>query len=56
MRAIMRIFATTYGESVSSTPTRDIGESSGPMLNGSTYMVRPRIAFRNRPLSVRRMT
>src|SRR4051812_34558734 len=41
--AIIRIFATAYGESVNWTPICDIGEPIGPMLNGSTYMVRPRM-------------
>ena len=41
MRAMMRMFTTTYGESVSCTPICDIGEPTGPMLNGSTYIVRP---------------
>ena len=41
MRAMIRMFTTTYGESVSCTPICDIGEPTGPMLNGSTYIVRP---------------
>jgi hypothetical protein len=36
--------AATYGESVISTPSWAIGEPSGPMQNGTTYMVRPAIA------------
>ena len=43
MRVMMRMFTTTYGESVSCTPIRDIGEPTGPMLNASTYIVRPRM-------------
>src|SRR5271168_9584 len=43
MRAMMRMFTTTYGESVSCTPICDMGDPMGPMLNGSTYMVRPRM-------------
>ena len=43
MRAMIRMLTTTYGESVSCTPICDIGEPTGPMLNGSTYMVRPRM-------------
>jgi hypothetical protein len=31
MRVMMRMFATTYGLSVSSTPQRASGESIGPM-------------------------
>jgi len=41
MRAMMRMLTTTYGESVSCTPICDIGEPTGPMLKGRTYMVRP---------------
>jgi hypothetical protein len=43
MRAMMRMFTTTYGESVSCTPICDIGEPTGPMLKASTYIVRPRM-------------
>jgi len=39
----MRMFTTTYGESVSSMPYCAIGDPTGPMQNGSTYMVRPAI-------------
>jgi len=39
----MRIEMTTYGESVSSTPNIGISASSGPMQNGMTYKVRPRM-------------
>src|SRR3954470_18794074 len=34
MRVMMRMLATTYGESVNSTPTCEMCEPSGPMLNG----------------------
>lgn len=34
-----------------STPIADSSEPSGPMQNGTTYMVRPRMAPRNRPPS-----
>src|ERR1700739_2011026 len=44
MRDIMRILATTYGLSVTSTPALLMGESTGPMMYGTTYIVRPRIA------------
>ena len=37
------MLTATYGESVISTPMYDSGEPSGPMLNGTTYMVRPRM-------------
>src|SRR2546422_3382512 len=42
-RAMMCMLATTYGESLISTPIFEIGEPSGPMQYGMTYMVRPRI-------------
>ncbi len=32
MRAMIRMFTTTYGESVSSTPISDMGDPTGPML------------------------
>ena len=51
MRVIRRMFTATYGESDSSTPMCEIGEPSGPMLNGTTYSVRPRIEPRNSALS-----
>ena len=35
------MLTATYGESVISTPMYERGEPSGPMLNGTTYMVRP---------------
>src|SRR6202007_3434164 len=44
MRDIMRMLATTYGLSVTSTPALLIGEFTGPMTYGTTYIVRPRIA------------
>src|SRR5919198_1876783 len=37
------IEATTYSESVISTPRNGSSASSGPMQNGITYIVRPRI-------------
>ena len=37
------------------TPNCAMGEPTGPMLNGSTYMVRPRMAPANNSLSLRRM-
>src|SRR5262249_9798831 len=43
-------------ESVSSTPICDIGDPIGPILKGSTYMVRPRIEPLNSSFSLRRMT
>ena len=41
IRVMIRIETTTYGESVISTPSWEIGLPSGPMQNGTTYMVRP---------------
>ena len=43
MRVMIRIETATYGESVSWTPISAIGEPSGPMLNGTTYIVWPRM-------------
>src|SRR5262245_66016901 len=51
-RAMRCMLATTYGESLSSTPILAIGEPTGPMLYGITYMVRPFMAPANRVLSV----
>ena len=43
IRVMIRMQATTYGLSVSSTPNIGCGASSGPMQNGTTYIVRPRM-------------
>ena len=40
---MMRIETTTYAESVISTPNIGFSASSGPMQNGMTYIVRPRM-------------
>jgi hypothetical protein len=40
---MIRIEVTTYGESVISTPSWEMLLPIGPMLNGITYMVRPRM-------------
>ena len=56
MRAMIRMFTTTYGESVSCTPMRDIGDPTGPILNGNTYMVRPRMQPRNIDFNFLRIT
>ena len=48
---MMCMEATTYGESVSSTPSIGLSAVSGPMQYGMTYMVRPRIEPRNRSVS-----
>jgi hypothetical protein len=41
---------------VISTPIFEIGEPIGPMLNGITYIVRPRMQPSNRPFSVARIS
>ena len=43
MRVMMRIEATTYALSVISTPNIGCSAVSGPMQNGMTYIVRPRM-------------
>ncbi len=43
MRVMMCIETTTYSESVISTPSIGFSASSGPMQNGITYIVRPRM-------------
>src|SRR6476659_8343518 len=47
MRAITRIETTTYSESVISTPNIGFSASIGPMQNGMTYIVRPRMQPRH---------
>ena len=49
MRVMIFMLTATYGESVSCTPSCAIGEPSGPMLNGMTYIVRPAIDPANSP-------
>ena len=49
MRVIMRMLTATYGESDNSTPMCAIGEPIGPIENGTTYIVRPRIEPLNSP-------
>ncbi len=41
MRVMIRIFTTTYSESVICTPYLERGEPIGPMQKGITYRVRP---------------
>src|SRR4029078_4183970 len=48
IRVIVRMDTTTYSESVISTPSLGSSASSGPMQNGTTYMVRPRMEPRYR--------
>ena len=43
MRVMIRMLATTYGESVSWTPICATGAPIGPIENGTMYIVRPRI-------------
>src|SRR5689334_19941862 len=50
---MIRIEQATYAESVSWTPTYEIGEPSGPIENGTTYIVRPRIDPSNNSVSAR---
>ena len=50
IRVITFIEATTYSESVISTPSFGFGASYGPMQNGTTYIVRPRIDPAYRPV------
>ncbi len=56
MRVMIRMFTTTYGESVISTPRRPIGEPTGPIENGMTYIVRPRMQPVKSSLSVARIS
>src|SRR3954447_16925767 len=49
MGAMTRIETTTYSESVSSTPNIGFSASTGPMQNGMTYIVRPRMQPAYRP-------
>jgi hypothetical protein len=46
------MLTTTYGESVIWIPMCAMGDPSGPMLKGITYMVRPRMQPVNNPVSV----
>ena len=52
MRVMILIDTATYGESVSCTPMCAIGEPSGPIEKGTTYIVRPFIEPAKRPRSV----
>ena len=56
IRVMIRIDTATYGESVSCTPTCAIGEPSGPIENGTTYIVRPRIEPLNSSVRVSRIS
>jgi len=50
------LLTTTYALSVTSTPRREMLPPRGPMENGITYMVRPRIEPSNTPLRVWRIS
>src|SRR5437660_1415034 len=52
MRVMIRMLTATYGESVISTPISAMGDPSGPMEDGTTYMVRPFIEPRNSSVRV----
>ena len=56
MRVMSFMLTTTYGLSESSMPMCAIGLPSGPIENGTTYIVRPRMQPSNRPFSVRRIS
>ena len=56
MRVMILMDTATYAESVSCTPTWAIGDPSGPMEKGTTYIVRPRIEPRNSSVSVSRIS
>src|SRR3984893_3961294 len=43
IRVLIRTEPATYGESLISTPSSEMLLPSGPMQNGITYMVRPRM-------------
>ncbi len=49
MRVMIFMFTATYAESVICTPSWAMSEPSGPMLNGTTYIVRPAMHPANRP-------
>ena len=56
MRVMMRMLTTTYGLSVSSMPMCAMWLPIGPIENGTTYIVRPRMQPSNRPASVSRIS
>ena len=53
---MIRIETTTYAESVISTPSWEMLLPSGPMQNGTTYIVRPAMHPSNSPANVRRIS
>src|SRR5205085_4956085 len=56
IRVMTRIDTATYAESVISTPKAEIRDPSGPMQNGTTYIVRPRMQPLKRPFNVDRIS
>src|SRR5690242_13413421 len=52
MRVMIRIFTTTYSESVICTPYLENLEPTGPMQKGITYKVRPHMQPFIRPLRI----
>src|SRR3954466_8183865 len=52
MRVMIFMLTATYGLSDSSTPMWAMGEPSGPMENGTTYIVRPFMEPRNSSVRV----
>src|SRR3954468_7591211 len=56
MRVMIRMLTATYAESVSWTPISASGEPIGPIENGTTYIVRPRIAPSNSSFSSARIS
>ena len=55
-RVMTSMETTTYGESVISMPTCEMGPPTGPIENGTTYMVRPFIEPSKTPLSSARIS
>src|SRR6478752_259061 len=56
MRVMIFMLTATYGLSDSSMPMWAIGEPSGPIENGTTYIVRPRIQPSNSGCRVLRIS
>ncbi len=56
MRVMIRMLTATYVESVSCTPTWLLSEPSGPIENGTTYIVRPRIEPANSSVRASRIS
>ncbi len=56
IRVITFIETTTYSESVISTPSFGSSAPSGPMQNGTTHMVRPRMQPRYSSVMVDRIS